>query len=129
KLLIRDGYNVRDSRVIVLGLTFKENVPDLRNTRVIDIVKELQEYGVSVQVHDPLADPHEAADEYGIQLTGDGDLQPASAVILAVSHEEYMEKGWSGIQGLLDGGKGVVLDVKGCLPRTDIPDGISLWRL
>ncbi len=129
KLLIRDGHNVKDSGVIVLGLTFKENVPDLRNTRVIDIIHELQDYGIAVQVHDAIADRREAAEEYGVRLFGRDELKPASAVILAVPHREYLENGWPWLQGLLEGGKGVVLDVKGCLPRTDLPDGISLWRL
>ncbi len=129
KLLIRGGYNVKDSAVTVLGFTFKENVPDLRNTRVIDIVAELRDYDIAVQVHDPLADKREAADEYGVRLLSEEELKPANAVILAVPHGTYLENGWRGIQGLLDGGKGVVLDVKGCLPRSDRPDGIALWRL
>jgi UDP-N-acetyl-D-galactosamine dehydrogenase len=120
---------VRDSRVVVLGLTFKENVPDLRNTRVTDIIHELEDYGVQVQVHDALADAAEAREEYGIELYTNGGLEPADAVVLAVAHGPYLEGGWGYIQGLLKDGEGVVADVKGMLPREAIPAGVDLWRL
>jgi UDP-N-acetyl-D-galactosamine dehydrogenase len=129
KRLIQSGQPVHGSRVTVLGFTFKENVPDLRNTRVIDIVKEFAEYGVQVQVHDPLADPHEAEHEYGLTLTPAQALQPAQAVVLAVAHEDYLNAGWPGICSRLEGGRGVVFDVKGKLPRTQRPAGVSLFRL
>jgi UDP-N-acetyl-D-galactosamine dehydrogenase len=129
KRLIRKGDHVRDSRVVVLGLTFKENVPDLRNTRVTDIIHELEDYGVRVQVHDALADAAEAREEYGIDLYTNGGLEPADAVVLAVAHAPYLEGGWGYIQGLLKDGEGVVADVKGMLPREAIPAGIDLWRL
>ncbi len=129
KMLIRDGVSVRDSRVTVLGLTFKEDCPDLRNTRVVDIIHELADYGIRVQVHDPLADPPEAEHEYGIALTPEEALEPAQAVVMAVSHERYRDGGWDFVAGLLDGGTGVVADVKGLLPRESVPEGIRLWRL
>jgi UDP-N-acetyl-D-galactosamine dehydrogenase len=129
KQLIHSGSSVKGSTVTVLGLTFKENVPDLRNTRVIDIVNELKTYGINVQVHDPLADSEEAVEEYGLHLTRDDKLVPADAVVVAVSHQEYLAKGWSGITPLLKGGKGVVVDVKAKLPRTGIPTNVTLWRL
>jgi UDP-N-acetyl-D-galactosamine dehydrogenase len=129
KSLIREGVNVKDSLVTVLGLTFKENVPDLRNTRVTDILHELLEYGMNVQVHDPLADPAEALDEYRIHLTAEQDLRPADAVVLAVPHRQYLEQGWALLSRLLQDSRGVVADVKGVLPRETRPDGISLWRL
>jgi len=129
KGLIRAREGVRGARVTVLGLTFKENVPDLRNTRVIDIVRELEDYGVRVQVHDPLADPTEAREEYGLELIAAEDLAPASAVVLAVAHRDYLDGGWQHVRGLLEGGRGVVVDVRGELPRESVPEGIRLWRL
>ena len=115
--------------VTVLGLTFKENVPDTRNSKVVDIVRELQSFGVAVQVHDPLASADEAAHEYGIKLVELEKLAPADAVILAVAHEDYAAEGWALVRRLLRGGEGVVLDVKSKLDRSAKPDGIELWRL
>ncbi len=129
KHLIAQGSHVKDSRVTVLGLTFKEDVPDLRNTRIIDIVHELQEYGIRVQVTDPLADPDEATEEYGIRVLPEDDLEPAEGVVAAVAQQDYVARGWSLVGGLLKGGRGVVCDVKGFLPRDNTPDGIALWRL
>ncbi len=129
KRMIKGGYNVKNSSVTILGLTFKEDVPDLRNTRVIDIVVELQQYGVNVQVHDPMADDAEAKEEYGISMTPLDDLRPASAVVLAVSHRQYMEDSWGFVHARLADGQGVVIDIKGTLPRDGTPAGVDLWRL
>ncbi|RME32452.1 MAG: nucleotide sugar dehydrogenase [Gammaproteobacteria bacterium] len=129
KQLIHAGHNVKGSTVTVLGFTFKENVPDLRNTRVIDIVRELRDYGITVQVHDPEADPAEAREEYGITLQEQSSLAPADAVIFAVPHRQYLERGWDLVSSLLDGGEGPVLDIKGRLDRASVPAGIRLWRL
>jgi UDP-N-acetyl-D-galactosamine dehydrogenase len=130
KCLIRKGYNIKESTVTVLGLTFKEDVPDLRNTRVIDIVRELQDYGMRVQVQDPLVDRDEAQTEYGIEVANELDvLAPAQAVVLAVSHRLYVEQAWDLVAGLLRDQSGVVVDVKGVLEREAVPGGISLWRL
>jgi UDP-N-acetyl-D-galactosamine dehydrogenase len=115
--------------VIVLGLTFKENVPDTRNSRVVDIVRELQSFGLDVQVHDPLASADEAADAYGVKLIELDQLSPADAVILAVAHEDYVAEGWELIRRLLKDGQGIVLDVRSRLDRAAKPDGIELWRL
>jgi len=115
--------------VTVLGLTFKEDVPDIRNTRVVDIIGELQGFGVDVQVHDPVADPAEAVKEYGVTLTPAADLRPADAVVLAVSHKAFRAGNWNMIKPLLVGGKGMVADVKGVLDRATQPDGIDLWRM
>jgi UDP-N-acetyl-D-galactosamine dehydrogenase len=115
--------------VTVLGLTFKEDVPDIRNTRVIDIVGELEGFGVRVQVHDPLADPDEVAAEYGLTLTPREALAPAGAVVLAVGHRAFRDGGWPLIQALLVDGRGMVADVKGLLDRTGCPDAVTLWRL
>jgi len=115
--------------VTILGLTFKENVPDARNSKVIDIIRELASFHVDVQVQDPLACPEEARREYGLTLSSLDGLRPADAVILAVSHDDYVRGGWPLVQRLLKGGKGIVLDVKSQLDRSAKPDGIELWRL
>jgi UDP-N-acetyl-D-glucosamine/UDP-N-acetyl-D-galactosamine dehydrogenase len=115
--------------VTVLGLTFKEDVPDTRNSRVIDIVRELEAFGLTVQVHDPLADAADAKHEYGVTLTALDQLRPADAIVLAVAHKNYVESGWSLIQKLLHGGSGLVLDVKMKLDRSSRPASIDLWRL
>ena len=117
------------SQVTILGLTFKENVPDTRNSKVLDIVRELRSFNVDVQVHDPLASPDEAKHEYGLALTPLDKLKPADAVIFAVSHAEYVKGGWPLVTRLLKGGQGVVLDIKSQLDRAQKPEGIDLWRL
>ena len=129
KQLIATGATVRGSVVTVLGLTFKENVPDLRNTRVTDIIAELHDYGLTVQVHDPLADGAEAQHEYGLELVSRAALEPAEAVVLAVAHAPFVEQGWDLVSGLLRDGRGVVADVRGVLPREQCPADIALWRL
>jgi UDP-N-acetyl-D-galactosamine dehydrogenase len=115
--------------VTILGLAFKENVPDTRNSRVVDIICELEAFGFAVQVHDPLADAAHARHEHGVTLTELDALQPADAVILAVAHASYVDDGWPFIQKLLIGGTGLVLDVKMKLDRSSRPAGIELWRL
>jgi UDP-N-acetyl-D-galactosamine dehydrogenase len=110
-------------------LTFKENVPDTRNSRVVDIVSELLSFGLTVQVHDPLADAEDARHEYGVSLRELDQLQAADAVILAVAHASYLDGGWTLVQKLLIGGAGLVLDVKMKLDRGSQPAGIELWRL
>jgi UDP-N-acetyl-D-galactosamine dehydrogenase len=115
--------------VTILGMTFKENVPDIRNTKVIDIARELSRVGILVQVHDPVALPDETVHEYGITLTPLESLKPADAVILAVAHKNFTAEGWPLITKLLKGGRGTVLDVKSKLDRSQKPEGIDLWRL
>jgi UDP-N-acetyl-D-galactosamine dehydrogenase len=128
KLMIRHGSPVKGAVITVLGFTFKEDVPDLRNTRVIDIIEELRDYGAEVQIHDPCAHAEEALEEYGITLTPAEALRPAQAVVLAVPHRQYLAEGWSLVTRCLDKG-GVVVDVKAKLDRATCPDGVSLWRL
>ena len=118
-----------NATVTILGMTFKENVPDIRNTKVIDIATALTRVGINVQVHDPVALPEEAAHEYGMTLVPFGSLKPADAVILAVAHQDYVTGGWPLIAKLLKGGQGVVLDVKSRLDRAQRPKEIDLWRL
>jgi UDP-N-acetyl-D-galactosamine dehydrogenase len=115
--------------VTVLGLTFKEDVPDTRNSRVVDIVRELESFGLQVQVHDPMACAEDARHEYGLAILELDRLRPADAVILAVAHGSYVEGGWPLIQKLLIGGAGLVFDIKMKLDRDTKPAGIELWRL
>jgi UDP-N-acetyl-D-galactosamine dehydrogenase len=127
RCLMRNG--VAPKLVTILGLTFKENVPDIRNSKVVDIVRELKSLGVAVQIHDPLADAAEAMREYEVALVATSALKPADAVILAVAHREYVATGWPLVSGLLRNGTGVVIDVKAIFDRATKPDGITLWRL
>jgi len=116
--------------VTILGVTFKENVPDIRNTRVVDIVRELEDFGIAVQLNDPMADGDLLREEYGLALTPLDRLRPADAVVVAVAHKTYREGGWKLVQPLLkpaDGG--FVADVPGLLDRTATPPGVTLWRL
>ncbi|HKC32291.1 MAG TPA: nucleotide sugar dehydrogenase [Xanthobacteraceae bacterium] len=115
--------------VTVLGLTFKENVPDIRNSKVVDIVRELSSFGIAAQVHDPLAPAQEAEHQYGIKLATMPALRPADAVVLAVGHEDYVRGGWPLMRKLLKPGGGIVLDVKSLLDRAAKPDEVDLWRL
>jgi UDP-N-acetyl-D-galactosamine dehydrogenase len=121
--------NHAHATVTVLGMTFKENVPGTRNSKAVDIVRELGAGGVAVQVHDPLALPEEVQHEYGIILGKLEELAPADAVVLAVAHDDYVMQGWPLVQRLLKSGQGVVLDVKSKLDRACAPNGIELWRL
>jgi UDP-N-acetyl-D-galactosamine dehydrogenase len=129
KAMILAGYPVKNNVVTVLGFTFKENVPDTRNTRVIDIVTTLQEYGARVQIHDPQANADEARHEYGVELLANSRLEPGHAVVVAVGHAEYRNQGWEFISRLLAGGKGIVFDVTRILDRDNVPKGIQLIRL
>ena len=128
KTLIRTGCAPLRAKAIVLGLTFKENCPDLRNSKVIDIVHYLQDYGLEVQLHDPLADPAEAFDEYGVTLTGFDALQPADLIVLAVPHRDFLVK----LDALLALAKpgAVFADVKSRMSLDAISAaGLVLWRL
>ena len=129
KALVRRGLGAQGGAVTILGFTFKEDVPDLRNTRVVDMVRELEDYGLAVQVHDPCVDPEEASREYGMEIVASEALRPADAVILAVPHAGFVERGWPGVTSLLRGARGLVIDVKGVLDRASRPDGIDLRRL
>ena len=116
-------------RVSILGLTFKENVPDVRNTKVIDIIEELDRFGARVRVHDPLADADEVKHEFGLELADEASLSDADAVILAVPHETYLTRGWGWISDLLAADDGLVVDVRARLSRDARPAEIDLWRL
>lgn len=129
KLIIRSGINIRGATVNILGLTFKENCPDLRNSKVPDIIRELQSYGVEVYVHDPIADSDEANQEYGLKLSKLGNLPQADAIIVAVSHDYYVAKPIVELDEILKKG-GVFIDVKSVFPPAAIRSrGFHFWRL
>ena len=119
----------REPTVTILGMTFKEDVPDIRNSKVIDVVRELGRVGIAVQVHDPLALSSDVQQEYGVALCPLDALKPADGVILAVAHGDYLAGGWPFVTKLLKGGQGIVLDVKSRLDRAQKPQGVELWRL
>jgi UDP-N-acetyl-D-galactosamine dehydrogenase len=121
---------VNDLKVAVLGLTFKENVPDLRNSRVPDIIHELCEYGVQVLAHDPIAEPEEAVAEYGIHLQQWNDLKNVDGLVIAVAHRAYAEMGLQELlKPLRSQQDGVVIDVKSLLDRTQLSSSLKYWRL
>lgn len=130
KQIIHAGGTVKGSRVIVLGLTFKENCPDLRNSKVVDVIQELREFGCEVTVHDPLAQPEEAHEEYGVTLQPPSSWpQDVDAIILAVSHQDYLAQAPEQLLRALRPG-GLVVDVKSALdPKAIQKLGYSLWRL
>ena len=118
-----------DATVTILGMTFKENVPDIRNSKVVDIVRHLEAAGVTVPVTDLLASADETKHEYGIDLIAEDALKPGDAVVLAVAHDDYLKGGWPFICSLLRDREGLVFDVKSMLDRDTKPGGIELWRL
>ncbi len=129
KHLVRNGWQVKDAPVIVLGLTFKEDCPDLRNSRVIDVIRELQSYGADVLVHDPVAAPEEALHEYGVKLVPWEQLPKAAAIVAAVAHRAFKARPISDYLGRLLP-KAVVADVKSQFDAGDLTgNGVTVWRL
>ena len=131
KSMIQKGVRIQGARVAVLGLAFKENVPDLRNTRVVDIVRELEEYQVEVVVHDPLVCYETARFEYGLELVSWSELTALDAVILAVPHATYVEHCPAALQDVFATPQlGVLMDIKGALdPAAVEAQGLAYWRL
>lgn len=129
KQIINHGSCVKGSKVAVLGLTFKEDCPDLRNSRVIDIISELRSYGVDVYVHDPIANPREAHEEHGVSLTEWRDLPEIHAMVLAVAHTHYMKMAPNEFIGKFSN-PACLIDVKSMLdPLPFQRSGVSVWRL
>ena len=129
KNMIAAGSQVKGAKVSVLGLTFKENCPDLRNSRVIDVIHELISYGIEVHVHDPVPDQQEALHEYGITLESWDKLPKSEAIVVAVSHQEFVAKPLADYQAKFIG-KGVLVDVKAIFDQKAVAAaGITLWRL
>jgi UDP-N-acetyl-D-galactosamine dehydrogenase len=130
KQMIHAGSLVKGAKVVVLGLTFKENCPDLRNSKVANVVRELADFGCDVVVHDPIADKSDAKHEYGIDLTSWENLPTqVDAVVAAVMHTEYLQNPLTNLLGLLKKG-GVFVDIKSVFDANAIrAAGFSLWRL
>ncbi len=133
KKLIAAGVNVKDARVAILGFTFKENCPDTRNTRVTDIVNELEEYGITPAVADPVADTAEAKQHYGIDFVGLNEIRSMDAVIIAVAHGEFLKLTADDIGAMFKAEENknrVLIDVKGILNKNDYTAaGYQYWRL
>jgi nucleotide sugar dehydrogenase len=131
KRLIKADVKIKGARVGVLGVTFKENVPDLRNTRVVDILAELGDYGIITLVHDAMADTEEARQELGIDLCALDDLRGLDALILAVAHEPYRDIPLAEIKGwFADPARALVVDVKGFFDRAALEaEAMDYWRL
>jgi UDP-N-acetyl-D-galactosamine dehydrogenase len=129
KEMILAGHGVLGNTVTVLGLTFKENCPDTRNTRVMDIVNALKEFGLKVQVCDPEADADEAKHEYGVDLVPLAGLRPAGAVVAAVAHDEFRKMGLPEVKKLM-GKEPVLIDVKDVFGALEpARNGVRYWRL
>jgi UDP-N-acetyl-D-galactosamine dehydrogenase len=128
KMMIHQGVAVKGARVGILGLTFKENVKDLRNSRVPDIVSELRAFGVEPMIHDAMAEAAEAKHEYGLDLDSLEDFHDLDAVILAVSHHDYLKRGAAGWGRCLKDG-GLFVDVKSTFQPADLPGNVMYWSL
>ena len=129
KQIIKADINVRGARVNVLGLSFKENCPDLRNSKVADLISELQSYGIEIHVHDPVASAEEARHEYGLNLESWEKLPCADAIIVAVSHREFLDRPLTDFQAKVSD-KGCFIDVKSQFDQTALREaGLNVWRL
>jgi UDP-N-acetyl-D-galactosamine dehydrogenase len=130
KTLIRAGKQIQGTKVAILGLTFKEDVPDIRNTKVMDIVRELRDYGIAVRIHDPLADKKEALSHYNLEIQELDELAGSDAVIVAVNHSYYKNLGLSSIARLCRNGLPIIVDVKGMFNPIEAKEkGIEYWCL
>lgn len=131
KKLISSGVNVKNAKVAILGFTFKENTPDTRNTRVIDIVEELKEYGITPMIVDPVADKEEAKHEYDLEFQDLSDVKDVDALILAVSHDEFSSLTQEKIKSFYGENENkVLIDIKGTLDRHEYEEaGYVYWRL
>lgn len=133
KKLVLTNKVVKQSKVVILGVTFKENTPDTRNSKVVDIIENLKEYGIEPIIVDPVADPDEAKKEYGIDLIDINNVKDADCVALVVAHDKFKKLNWEEIDGLFgdfSNDKKVLIDVKSVLDRKIIEEkGYSYWRL
>lgn len=129
KQLIKVGSHIKGAKVAVLGITFKENVPDLRNSKVISLIRELESYGVQVTVHDPVADPVEAQHEYGVELSSWNAMPSSDAIIVAVAHREFVNKSLSEYRAIASA-RSCFIDVKAQFNEPMLRElGFEIWRL
>lgn len=130
KEMVRQGINVAKARVGVLGITFKENCPDFRNSKVVDIVKELQDYGIEVIVTDPHASADDVHEEYGIRMGAVDSANPVDALIIAVAHKEFRQMSPEALRAMTRGPQPVLIDVKCIQPQIALEAaGFAVWRL
>ena len=127
KKILSEGKNIQDSRVLVMGATFKENVSDIRNTKVINVIKELESFSVNVDVIDPWASSEEFAHEYGIGIKPNADENAYDAIILAVNHKEYIGWGADDFKKYFNDNKGVFVDLKGIY--RNLKEDFNYWSL
>jgi UDP-N-acetyl-D-glucosamine/UDP-N-acetyl-D-galactosamine dehydrogenase len=128
KHLVKKGKADKNVEIIIFGFTFKENISDIRNTRVIDIVRELQAFELNVKVFDPHVNKKEVEDEYGIIVVDERELKSADAVVLAVAHDLFINDGWEFFKKFMNK-DAIVYDIKSILPREKVPDFVELIRL
>jgi UDP-N-acetyl-D-galactosamine dehydrogenase len=128
KLMIHAGMPLKGSRVGILGVTFKENVTDIRNSRVPDIARELEEFGIEALIHDPLADGRHVEEEYGMRLHEWDALNGVNGLVYAVPHDAFRQMPGQQMANLLTQG-GVFVDVKSSLKPSDVPSHVSYWSL
>lgn len=125
--LLKNGHEVQGKTVNFLGITFKENCPDLRNTKAVDLINELENYGLNVVVNDVEADPEEAKQLYDVDLKEKDELEVSNALIIAVQHEDYIKNKESYLELVSD--DGIVFDIKGMVSKQDLKEDQKLWRL
>lgn len=131
KEMIKSGKIIKGAKVLILGLTFKENCPDLRNSKVADVIKELKDYGVEILINDPVADSYEAEEEYGIKFTPISEVKDIDAVIMAVKHDEFIELNKNEFKKLYSESekKPLVLDLKGVFNKKEMAEEFNYWRM
>lgn len=130
KQIIHAGKPILGSKVLVMGITFKENVADIRNSRVIDIINELKEYGIRISVTDPVADKEETFNEYGVELVDEDQVEPVDAIVVAVSHKAFEEKPLEDLKKRFCDDHYILIDVKGMYSREQAEkQGFSYWSL
>lgn len=131
KELIKNEVKIKGSKVLIMGLTFKENCPDLRNSKIGDVIKELKEYGLEILVHDPIADKKEAMEEYGLKLIDLKEVNDISGIIIAVKHKEYLDLNLKELKKYynLDNNKPIIFDLKGIFPKEKLSEEFIYWRM
>jgi UDP-N-acetyl-D-galactosamine dehydrogenase len=131
KKLIESDINVKCSTVLVMGLTFKENVPDLRNSKVAEVINELKEYGINVRVTDPIADSLESKQEYGIKLEDLENISNVDAIIVAVNHTEYLDFQLDDLKKYYNIAidNPVLIDVKSIFKKEEAEKNYNYWRM
>ncbi|MBN2078876.1 MAG: nucleotide sugar dehydrogenase [Spirochaetes bacterium] len=130
KMLIKANRPIKEGRVLVMGITFKENVPDIRNSKVIDVIRELEEYGIDVLVVDPLANPDEVRHEYRVELSDISTIRDIDAIVLAVAHEEYLSFDIDMMKSLFRDQNPILVDIKSIMDRCRIESkGFLYWSL